>query len=100
MKKAGSYIFSFIVSIFLVFMITAFSACLTARNIVSADSFISIAEENNAVQLTKKELDKYFSGKASSSGIPAEVYTSALTDEYIKNMINWRIMWGFGTVSD
>ncbi|MDE6775310.1 MAG: hypothetical protein K2J37_03285 [Ruminococcus sp.] len=100
MKKAGSYVFSFIIAVLLVFMLAAFSACLTARNLISADSFISIAEENNAVQLTKKELDKYFSGKASSSGIPTEVYTSALTDEYIENMIKWRIMWGFGTVND
>lgn len=100
MKKAGSYVFSFIAAVLLVFMLAAFSACLTARNLASEESLISIAAENDTVRLTKKEIDKYFSIKESSSGIPAEVYTSALTEEYIEKMIKLRIIQGFNKISD
>lgn len=98
MKKTGSYIASFILSILFIFTLIAAVGTLTVNKFLNADSMIALAKEKNCSTLVHNSLEKYFSERYSTSGIPADVYMDALDEEYLQNVINIRIKLGFDSL--
>lgn len=84
MKKPVSYIPSLIVSVLLVFTIIASSALLLMDINVSPTKLKNLAQKNNIESKVYTELEKYFTDKYNSTGIPAEVYMDSIDQEYIK----------------
>lgn len=88
MKNAVSYVFSFIVSILLVFLTLASLICLTVRSYANPENKIKqIVQEENISHVVYTELEKYYSEKYNTTGIPADVYMNAIDEEYLNNLI-------------
>ena len=85
MKKISTYLPSFIVSVFLVFLIIASSSILLVDINVSASNIKKLAEKNALESKIYTEIEKYYNDKYNTTGIPAEVYMEAINDQYIKN---------------
>ena len=84
MRNLKTYIPSLILSVLLVFSLMGTSALIVGNSFANPEKLIDITEENEIVPMIQTELNNYFSDKYNETGIPAEVYTEALTDEYIK----------------
>lgn len=84
MKNLKTYIPSLILSVLLVFSFTGTSALIVGNSFANPEKLTALMEENEIVPMIRTELKNYFSDKYNETGIPAEVYTEALTDEYIK----------------
>lgn len=85
MKKTGTYLLSLIVSVLLVFLLIASSAVLLVDINVSSTSLKGIASENKLESEMYEEIEKYYIDKYNTTGIPAEVYMNAISEEYIKD---------------
>lgn len=68
---------------------------LAVTGYADADKLKSMAKEKGITAMIKTELDEYFSEKYNETGIPAEVYSAALTDEYIESVTALNIDAGF-----
>ncbi len=99
MKSLKSYIPSLILSILLVFSLLASSAMIVAKSYASPEKLIELSRENNISAQIKAELSNYYSDKYNVTGIPAEVYTSVISDEYIEKMVEININAGFSRLS-
>ena len=84
MKKPVSYIPSLIVSVILVFTIIATSALLLMDINATPSKLKNLAQKNNIESKVYSELEKYFTDKYNSTGIPAEVYMAPIDQEYIR----------------
>ena len=85
MKKLSSYLPSLIVSILLVFSVILSSALLMVDINVSSSKLKSIIQKNNLESKIYTELEKYFTDKYNTTGIPAEVYLNSIDTEYIRS---------------
>ncbi len=95
MKNAASYISSFVFALLFVFSLIASAGCLTVEKFASKESLIRLTEENNISSIVYKEIEKHFTEKYADTGIPADVYMNALSEEYLQTVINHKIDYGF-----
>lgn len=100
MKSAGSYISSFIVSVILVFTLIGSAALAIADSFATPDRLIKLTEDKNISRLVYNELEKCFSEKYASTGIPSDIYMDAINEEYLQSVINSKIEYGFSNLSD
>lgn len=95
MKSALSYIFSFIISILLIFSLIGSVGCITVGNFATKENLTELAEINDLNSVAYKELNKYFTEKYAETGIPADVYMSSLSEDYLGQVIEDKINYGF-----
>lgn len=95
MKSAASYISSFIVTLLLVFTLTASIGCITTDKFATEQNFINLTEKKEISSVVHKELEKYFTEKYADTGIPVEVYMNSISEEYLRMVIKNRIDYGF-----
>lgn len=95
MKSALSYIFSFIISLLLIFSLIGSVGCITAGNFATKKNLLELAEINELNSVAYKELNKYFTEKYAETGIPADVYMSSLSEDYLGQVIEDKINYGF-----
>ena len=95
MKSAFSYITSVIASVLLVFCILASVVSVIGYTTVNEKEFKSIAARENLDEKVCSELERYFSERSSASGIPADVYMSAIDSDYISGIVEQKIDNGF-----
>ena len=100
MKNIKTYIPSLIMSVILVFSLLGTSALVTARGFRTPDKLIQLTEEKEIVPKIKDQLKIYFSDKYNETGVPAEIYTDALTDEYIQQSVGCMIEKGIYVMKD
>ena len=99
MKKPVTYILSLLISALMVFVIIGLSGSLVVFIRVTPDKALSMAEEKELQPVVKKELFSYFEERYNTTSIPADVYTSAISDELIRETINSNIKSGFEFLS-
>lgn len=86
MKKLSTYLVSLIMTVMLVFMMTATALTVIVRINITAEKSIQLSEDINIYSSIKGELQKYFSGQYNTTGIPADVYMNALDEDYIRTV--------------
>ncbi|MBQ8434642.1 MAG: hypothetical protein IJX24_01315 [Oscillospiraceae bacterium] len=92
MKITEKYVLNLILSIILVFSLAGSGAAFFAKQyLLDADTFIAVSDEKNIPQKAYDEINEYFTQSAAYSGIPADVYMSALTVDNVKMLIDLRI---------
>ena len=91
MKSAASYIISVLLSVLLVFAIIGSEALIIADINITADKLISVTEKNDVSGKVLSDLEKHYKEKVNVTGIPVDVYMSALDEEYIRSCINAEI---------
>lgn len=87
MNKKSSYLFSLILSILFVFMLIASSAVLLFDINVSAKKLKDLAVKNELSSKIYTELSKYYAEKYNTTGIPANVYTDAISEPYLQSYV-------------
>ena len=85
MKNGVTYLFSLIFSVLLVFMLIASSTILLVDINISEKKLNSLASKKNLESKIYTEIEKYYSDKFNTTGIPAEVYMSAIDEAYIRS---------------
>ncbi len=95
MKNLKTYIPSLLVSIILTFALLGTSALMLADKLADTSAFTGLAEEKQIAAMVKTELIEHFEDNYNETGVPAEVYTDAITDEYISKLIEINISAGF-----
>lgn len=100
MKSSGSYIASFIVSVLLVFSLIGSAGCIVAESFTAPEKLIELTEEKEISGLVHNELEKYFKEKYAVTGIPADIYMDALDEEFLQDVINRKITYGFSALND
>ena len=85
MKKVSTYLPSLIISVFLVFLTIACSAILLVDINVSAPKIKNLAEKNELESKIYTEIERYYTDKYNTTGIPAEVYMDAIDTRYIRS---------------
>lgn len=105
MKSIGSYIGSFILSVLLIFTFIASLAVTVVSVFAKPDNIVSLMEQENISGIVYSELEKYFMSRQNDTGIPANVYMTAIDDELIDYVMYMEINDGFsclknGTQSD
>ncbi|MCM1530230.1 MAG: hypothetical protein NC093_09590 [Alistipes sp.] len=98
MKKASTYILSFVISLLLVFTLVGTAAGLTVSRYANEKKVVEIADEKNITGTIREQLEKYFSQRYSSTGIPADIYMDALSDEYLHSVMESKIQSGFAVL--
>ncbi len=83
MKKPSSYLPSLMASILLVFSIIISSALLMVDINVSPARLKNIVQKKGIETEIYNELEKYFTDKYNTTGIPAEVYMNCIDKKYI-----------------
>lgn len=86
MKKLSTYLVSLIISVILVFMMTATALTVIVRINVTAKKSIQLSEDINIYSSVKGELQKYFSNQYNTTGVPADVYMNAIDENYIREV--------------
>lgn len=95
MKKLSRYLPSLIVSLLLVFFIILTAAASVFCINISAGRLSQIASNNGSADIVYSQLEKYWQERYSSTRVPAEVYTDALTKEFLAQHIGLEIRNGF-----
>ncbi len=92
MKITEKYVLNLILSILLIFSLIGAGVTAFAKyDLLTSDSFIESSDENNVPKIVYDEINEYFTNSEAYSGIPAEVYMSAITEEDIENIISCKI---------
>lgn len=99
MKSIKSYISSLILSVLLVFAVLGTSAAIAVKKYASPDALKELSIKNGVVQQIKSQLADYYSDRYNATGIPAETYTEAFTDEYIQQVVESYIDTGFECIN-
>ena len=84
MNKAGTYLPSLVVSVLLVFALLAGSALTLVDINVTADSLKSLAEKHDLSSKIYSDVNNYYTAKYNTTGIPADVYMSAIDETYLR----------------
>lgn len=87
MKKVTAYLPSLILSIILVLCFIASVAVIIVDINVTENNAVSLAEKQELTSKSMAQIEKSFKEKSGSTGIPASVYTDAIDDEYLKEVI-------------
>lgn len=95
MKNIRTYIPSLLLTVLIVFGMLGTSALLLAGRLAKPDTLMKLAEDKGIVSMVKDELTEHFEDNYNQTGVPAEVYTQSLTDEYISKLIGINISAGF-----
>lgn len=98
MKKASTYILSFIVSLLFVFALVGSVAGAAVYCFANEKKIVEMADENNITGIVREQLEKYFSQRYGSTGIPAQVYMDAIDDEYLHSVVEFKIQNGFAAL--
>ena len=95
MRSFGRYILSLILSVVMVFTSLAAILTLVLTVNVTSEKLCAMAQEKQLPEKVMSEIEKYYAGKYSTTGIPAEVFTGAITAEDISSEIERSITSGF-----
>lgn len=85
MKKAATYLPSLIISLVMVFAVIAGSAITLVDINFTGERLKRLAEKNKLEAKISAELERHYSDKYNTTGIPAEVYMTAVDEEYIRS---------------
>lgn len=85
MKKATTYLPSLIISLLLVFAVIAGSAITLVDINFTGKKLKKLAEKNKLEAKIYTEIEKHYSDKYNTTGVPAEVYMTAVDEEYIRS---------------
>lgn len=99
MKNAVSYVFSFIISVLLVLMTVVSLICLTVKSYSNPEKIQQLINDKNISHIVYTELEKYYSERYNTTGIPADVYMNAVDEDYLNDIIMYRIRSGFGQLN-
>ena len=86
MKKVSTYLPSLIISVILVFLLIASSAVLLVDINISASKLKALAAKNDLESKIYTDLNKNYNDKYNTTGIPADVYMSAISNSYLKSV--------------
>ncbi|MBP3242674.1 MAG: hypothetical protein J6L99_02345 [Ruminococcus sp.] len=95
MKSLGRYLVSLFLSVVMVFVSIAAIAALVLTVNVTSSKLCKMSDDSNLPEVVIGEIGKYYKNKYNTTGIPAEVYTSAITKEDISAEIERNIVSGF-----
>lgn len=95
MKSLKTYLPSLLLSIFLTFVFLGTSILITADRLASVSSLKELSEKNKIVPMVRTQLVNHFEDKYNETGVPAEIYTDYITDDYIRSVIEININAGF-----
>ncbi len=98
MKRPAAYVGSFIISILVVFALIASFLAITV-NSVNADKLVAAADDKGLASMVENELERYFNERKNTTGIPANVYMDSIDEEYLSNIIQFKINSGFSILS-
>lgn len=99
MRSFKTYIPNLILSVLLVFSFIGTLGLLAAKEIASPSKLKTMTANNEISAKIRTELGKYFEDRYNVTGIPADSYTSALTDEYIQQTVDMYIDCGFNYIN-
>lgn len=88
MNKASTYLLSIITSVFLVFMLLASSAVILMNINLTSDDLKDMAVKNELSSKICTDINKYYTDKYNTTGIPADVYMDAISESYIASYVN------------
>ena len=91
MRKPGTYFISLILSAIIVFTAIGLTASLVAYINVTPDKAVQLTRDNDILPAVRNEINTYFKERSTASGVPAEVYTEALTDDVLTGIIEENI---------
>lgn len=100
MKSIRTYIPSLFISVILVLLFLGGSAVVIADINITSEHFRKTASEKNIEAQIYTSIEKNYREKANATGIPANVYTDHLSEEYLASVMNVYIDAGFKTLSD
>lgn len=100
MKKVKTYLPSLILSIILVLCFIASVAVIIVDINITDKNAISLAEKKELALKSISQIEKNFKEKSGSTGIPASIYTDAIDDEYIDDVIESYINYAFKLLID
>ncbi|MCM1007882.1 MAG: hypothetical protein NC485_08105 [Ruminococcus flavefaciens] len=87
MKKVATYLPSLMLSIILVLCFIASITVIIVDINITENSAVALTEKKELASKSMSQIEKGFKEKSGSTGIPASVYTDAIDDEYIKEVI-------------
>ena len=99
MKKPSSYIISMLLSVAFVFVTIGLMGTMVAFIHATPENAIKLAEDKQITPMISKEIETYFKERTNTSGIPAQVYTDAITEAEINQIRDQRIRDGFTFMS-
>ncbi|WP_297955810.1 hypothetical protein [uncultured Ruminococcus sp.] len=86
MKKVSTYLPSLIISVIFVFLLIASSALLLVDINISSSKLKNLAAKNDLESKIYTELNKYYTDKYNTTGIPADVLMSSISNSYLKRV--------------
>ncbi len=93
MKITEKYVLNLILSIILIFSLLGGGAAVFAKQyLLSSDTFIAVSDKKEIPQKAYDEINDYFTKSEAYSGIPADVYMSAVTVDDLKLLIDDKII--------
>lgn len=92
MKRLRHYFPNYLLTVLLVFSVSALSVLIFAANCVFSPSFyISSAERNDVYKRVADYTVDYFEKSYAVSGIPAEIYTEGLEEKIVRQAVDGKI---------
>lgn len=92
MKHMEKYIPNLLLTMILVFALIGVEGIMFAKNqLMQSQPYIETVEKNDIALKSMNAIEKYFKDSENYSGIPADVYMSAITENDIKRMIEMKI---------
>ena len=86
MRKVSTYLPSLIISVILVFLLILSSALLLVDINITAAKLKALAAKNELETKIYTELNKNYNDKYNTTGIPSDVYMSAISNSYLKSV--------------
>lgn len=92
MKRMEKYIPNLLLTMILVFALIGSEGIMFAKTqLMRSEPYIEAVETNDVALKSMNAIEKYFKDSENYSGIPADVYMSAITEDDIKSMIEMKI---------
>lgn len=98
MKKISTYLPSLVISILLVLMMICSIGVIIVDVNITGKRTIALTEKKNIAAKTSIQLDRKFREISGATGIPAEIYTKNLDENYIQSVINVYINEGYNAL--
>lgn len=100
MKSIVSYIGSFILSVLLIFSVIASIGITVVNAFANPDKLYDITKEKNLSHIVYTELEKYYSQRYNITGIPADIYMNAISEDYLDKSIYLKITDSFHVIEN